>query len=572
MPHQSDGRWRMRTPEPPIRGDYRVNVLADKSFDATDALVLKYDPPHLITSPNVSYIPHFEPRTTSLRPRLNGKFGHDDYTEHPQVYHTSYPWVPCIRRKPQDLAARERHECFLLWDGEWAHQWQVYGGVFDSQGVMVVQEWDKLASVVNRITKRASMLKGDPSIPAVYYATLTALQSGLQRLRSYPMKLQDFVLQRAQVQRMSLDMDAMIAYQTVYAKRSRVSAVRFKADCDRMGAFTNNPTVADMLKRSGLPVWLIHNEESVPPGSVYIAAITDQWEAPVDVVEEEWFDMRAPSQFQQYVPYLSLGIVGHELECISLSRTMGRLYNDLVPFAIGDTTRITDDQLRHPFPTLSPASPTVSASASPARAISPVYSAFQDIIEPMDNSASVADDFSSAPYNPCVSACGQSRSRNKRFSSSGRRHDNITGGIAKKHPGDGLRVRQSKETAQFNRDKFAPCASDVYPVQLTEWTSALQAVDRSSKSPRLLPRERSGYMFQDPAFIASQAPQRRLHDITLWLAFRPSRMAQLLLPLESHPPPLWIAPHGVNSSGSHALMPTILAASQELPRMILFEQ
>ncbi|KAF7970090.1 hypothetical protein HWV62_25014 [Athelia sp. TMB] len=519
MSQRNDGRWRMRTPEPPVPGDYRVNALADKSFKATDAPVLKYDPPHLITSPNVTYIPHFNPHPTALRPRLNGKFGADDYTEHPQ---------------PRDLAARERHECYLLWDGDWAHQWHAYGGVFNSQGVMVAQEWDKLASVVMRIKQKAEMLNGDPSLPAVYYTTLTALGSGLQRLRSYPMTLQDFVLQRAQVQRMALDMDAMISYQTVYAKRCRVSGTRFKADADCMGAFTNNPTVADMLKRSGLPVWLIRNDESVPPGSVYIAAITDQWERLVEVVEEDWFDMRSPAQFQQYVPYTSLGVVGHELERMSLSRTMGRLYNNLVPFALGTATKITEDQMRHPFPTLSPSSPTRSATSPYSRAASPVFNAIEDPVYLTQSDDGIVEPSFTSCSTPGVSR----RARSRRFANNGRRSPNVTGGISKKHPNQGVRVRQSKEPAQFNRDKFAPCMSDVYPVQLEEWTSALQAVNRSCKSLRLLPRERSGYMFPDPAFIASQAPTRRLHDITLWLAFRPSQMGQLLLPIESHPPPL----------------------------------
>ncbi|KAF7968761.1 hypothetical protein HWV62_29354 [Athelia sp. TMB] len=539
------GRWRPTTPPTPIPGRYVVNVGHKTDFGASDALTLYYDDPFLITSPNVDFIPLFDHLTTELRPRLDGKFGMEDYCQHPQVYHPTYPWLPCIRRKPSLESDRERHEFWPLWQPRWATTWNVYGGVFNAQGIMNLQDWDILTSIVMRIKDHASSLHHDPMLPPVFHSTVTALLSGLERLCSYPMSLQDYVLQRAQVQRMALDVDAMVIYQTKFAKWGGVSSLRYKADLERMGAFTNNPTIAESLLRAGLPVWLVRDAASTPPNTFFVYSVQHGFHAPVDVIGEEWFDTRTPDQFRQYVPYDLLAVVGHEVARIVLSRTMGRLFTNLLPFAVGTAGALTEDQLRHPFPQLTPVSPVLAASS-----YQPPDQAYEDV---------------------------DSRVLHKAQTRRGATRGPRQGRVVKHQAGGASKMKILKVPSQLNRDKFGPCASDVYPVQLQEWNDALARVDRSRKSSTLLPKDQSGYMFPEPGLLAVQDPIRRRHSMTLWLAFRPSRMSQVLLPPESHPRLLesaswrqffWLARnHGHNPASTRALSPDEQRAMTALQQM-----
>lgn len=119
--------------------EYRANA-HPAGLSATDALHLALDFPHLITTPNATYIPIFEPEPCSLRPRIDGKFGMEDYTAHPQVFHIQYPWIPCIRRKPVDIADLERHEFWELWNPCWRDTFTPLNvHAFDGRGVM---EWN----------------------------------------------------------------------------------------------------------------------------------------------------------------------------------------------------------------------------------------------------------------------------------------------------------------------------------------------------------------------------------------------------------------------------------------------
>jgi hypothetical protein len=77
-----------------------ANLLYQDLVNSLDAVALVYDPPYVITSPNMRSIPllYFEPQP--LRARANGCLGLEDCWQHPQIWAEKFSWAPAILRKP----------------------------------------------------------------------------------------------------------------------------------------------------------------------------------------------------------------------------------------------------------------------------------------------------------------------------------------------------------------------------------------------------------------------------------------------------------------------------------------
>lgn len=296
----------------------------------------------MITTPNASYIPYFDSEVINLHPFGNGKYGRQDYTIHPQLYFDQYPWVPCITRRPSSEDQFMKHRLFHLWTDQHLHDWDVLPvHAFHARGTMQKDRWEVLARVVHAIEAVAEPL-AVLQPPPNFATTRTAMLASLQRLRHLPMTKRDFVLQKAQCQRLALDVDAMSTFlQRFHASNT---TIRASVDEDLMGCFTTNPAVVDKMLHRGIPVWFVRDPEDAPPGTIKVVRIASRFSQSPSIQEWEYLDYTLPEPDQVTHPFASVALVGHEVQRVTLLRTMGRHFTDLVRLPTGPAEVILADQ------------------------------------------------------------------------------------------------------------------------------------------------------------------------------------------------------------------------------------
>lgn len=271
-------------------------------------------------------------RVIELRPFCNGKFGRADYTNHPQLFFTQYPWVPCVARRPANEERFLQHRLYPLWDDGYLRDWEVLPvHAFHARGVMRQARWEDLARTVRHIDALAEPL-ALLQPPPTFATTRTAMLASLQRLRHLLMTKRDFVLQIGQCQRMALDVDAMCTFLQRF--HARDTTIRAAVDEDLMGCFTTNPAVADKMYHRGIPVWLVRDATEVPPGTVKVVRIAPRSSQSPGIYELDYSDCA----------FEPVALVRHELQRITLLRTMGRQFTDLVRLPAGPAEVITADQ------------------------------------------------------------------------------------------------------------------------------------------------------------------------------------------------------------------------------------
>ncbi|KZP02049.1 hypothetical protein FIBSPDRAFT_970583, partial [Athelia psychrophila] len=238
---------------PPSIHRHEINAHRSETLLGTDARTLYQPVGWLFTTPNASYVPVFKSEVIDLHPFSNGKYGLQDYTIHPQLFFSQYPWAPCVARRPVTEEQFMKHRLFHLWTNQHLHDWEVLPvHAFHARGVMNRRRWDDLARIVHAIDTLAEPLSLiQPPPPPTFATTRTAMLASLQRLLHLPMTKRNFVLQKAQCQRLALDVDAMCTFlQRFHASNTSIHA---PVDEDLMGCFTTNPAVVDKMVHRGIP-------------------------------------------------------------------------------------------------------------------------------------------------------------------------------------------------------------------------------------------------------------------------------------------------------------------------------
>lgn len=398
----------------------------------------------LFTTPNTSYIPFFTSTVIKLRPLCNGKYGLDDYSLHPQLFFTEYPWVPCIARRPRDQDRLEKHRLFQLWSDQPLNDWELLPvHAFHARGVMKGHLWEDLARTIKEIDVVAeSLSRLQP--PPTFATTRTAMFASLQRLRHLPMTKKDFVLQKAQCQRLAFDVDAMCTFLQRF--HTRDTTLRAHVDEELMGCFTTNPAVVDKMYHRGIPVWFVRRPRDVPPGTMKVVCIVQRNEQAPGIQEWDYQDSTLPVLERVTDPFETVAHVGHEVQRITLLRTMGRQFADLVRLPTGPPMVLSEDQQDLMDPTNHYASDFPVSSSTPMRlqTPSPSPSAALSALSPQ------AYSFQDYPDYPCSAPTPIPYRSPSPLGSRGSspaplqatRH--LPQGITKKKPKPRRRVQQSK--------------------------------------------------------------------------------------------------------------------------------
>jgi hypothetical protein len=127
-------------------------------------------------------------------------------------------------------------------------------------------------------------------VPPITLLMDFSMKSTLTRLRDCPMTFRDVVAQFADLQRVCLDLKAVLDFISTYEPCLQTNEPPpLAADMTLMGSFTSNLEIANKMYKCGIPVWLVRTREQLPP-SFKIRRIISYTDPPHDIVTNDWHD------------------------------------------------------------------------------------------------------------------------------------------------------------------------------------------------------------------------------------------------------------------------------------------
>ncbi|KAF7965185.1 hypothetical protein HWV62_45244 [Athelia sp. TMB] len=351
-----------------------------------------------------------------------------------------------------------------------------------------------------------------------------------------PMYRSDFVLQTAQCQRMALDVDAITMFLLrVQPRLSQTRVVPRAADHKLIGCFTNNPTIADLLYRGGVPFWLVRDVCDVPSGTLQVMHVVTSTHKSEYAVMDEYRDTEHPHPV--IAPLKTIGIFGHQVERIERQRTMGRMYNNLIAFEEGPVS-VSDDISPNPIQVSHIRTGIVSEDIVGSHLPGIPSGDGAQQLAPRARLQSVRWSDTTRCPNTSHTTIFSSTLVLQLLSWSFAIPPTVTRLIAAASSSRwcAKKVSQQKAAGQqgynVQGDIATPCQ------QGQTWYRALATVNRSLPIYKDLDKSDAGYMFPDPGLIASFEPDKQMQAITIWLAIRTARASQLHKPGYALPRPL----------------------------------
>ncbi|EDR08573.1 uncharacterized protein LACBIDRAFT_326715 [Laccaria bicolor S238N-H82] len=223
----------------------------------------KGDPPSwwVITTPNAGYILTAPIGIRHIQAKVDGHFGLDDRTLHPQMYIKSSEYICCI-----PICDQSRH---MLWWTPNPEDCPIIPNSPFSVTIHVLKPelLNGYKDLCNKYVGLIGKCEGRDCSPLAGLL-VTAMCQALNRLRSFGMTYKEILLAIAEFQRAVLDIHAWINFVDVYQPRlfpSPNGVVKYEANQKLMGAFTEKVQVAQQLQAMGIPVWLIRPSFHILP-------------------------------------------------------------------------------------------------------------------------------------------------------------------------------------------------------------------------------------------------------------------------------------------------------------------
>ncbi|KAF7984932.1 hypothetical protein HWV62_9845 [Athelia sp. TMB] len=502
-----------------------------------DAMVLHHRPPWVLTSPNLTELPFIDLGYSELRARADGRWGSEDYTRVPQVYSESYPWLPCVPRRPPDI---NNSPHWVLWaDVRTSDHVPFPGSAFGFTGILD----ESLHAILSRKLQEIHQITMD-GVPGggmkpCMVAAADAMLATVRRLRALPMSYRDLVLQWTQAQRLALDLLAMRAYYEHISKRMLQRDEVWPLAHDMMGCFTMSPTIAENMFYAGIPVTFLRNDLHVPPSSIRVRRIaTTATVLPPHVVTTHWTDKlcvcfdNGPSSSWR----------------VQMSRPHGRYFEDLPALPRPAAQEPNVD----PFLPRAPSLPTSTAHV--AQASTPQHDDVSSLVVTTRMRAPPAQPLPPALVAICAGESPTSTTLSAAKTSSVTVRTRVLAGRVTKSPATKLsvqpgsrrdRLRAIRAHPQFmsnppppkpslpkptNRDKWILAVGGIMPPQCLAWSAAKQRVNRQVKVTECIPKERAGLMYPDPSYINAIQPANRAAAMAAWLSIRGARCGQMAYP------------------------------------------
>jgi hypothetical protein len=182
-----------------------------------------------------------------------------DRTLHPQYYVTGFEYFCCIPRCPSD----NKDPLAIMWFTPQEPNISLVPGVAFDVFIGTLNKVHMLGfqKHIDKLIRRAreyEKVGGHAEMLSILETTVSHIYS---KLESTGMVLKQIVGTITELQRLCLDMYAWLDYMTIYYPHLFPTAEQRKihhdVDLTRMGAFTEEVSIADQLLMMGLPVWLI---------------------------------------------------------------------------------------------------------------------------------------------------------------------------------------------------------------------------------------------------------------------------------------------------------------------------
>ncbi|EPS93352.1 hypothetical protein FOMPIDRAFT_1136313 [Fomitopsis schrenkii] len=212
----------------------------------------------IVTTANASWMPEFPVASSEQScTRVDGRWGAQEYTVWPQLYHPRVVHHCCIPCKG-DATPVLHFDASALWDAftpeHW--EWDVDCGIPD----LGLLNAGRLRVLANCATSVMEHFKGcgcsdrDRKFGTHLAATI---RQGIDRLRVLPTWRTNTLALAAHVQRLSLELCGLIVLYNVVQPRIKNPSYIAKRPLPICGAFTADAGTAKGLHRLGVPVWFI---------------------------------------------------------------------------------------------------------------------------------------------------------------------------------------------------------------------------------------------------------------------------------------------------------------------------
>lgn len=245
---------------------------------------------HIITSPNMPWVPDVQWQTSAVALCHDMRFGRDDYVLWPQWHHEKYPYLAAIPRPPRPGGASPYAR---MWYTPSVSDFVMAQGPAEDRRPGYVHKGfeeeladlrDGLLRDVQRILEWLSAAQDGTHKSSRLRTASTCLRHSWAILTSYGGTFDEKRLELAEFQRSWLELKGMVNYlewerEATQHPGPTAQPIRLK-DC--IGCVVDNALIAMGLFEMGIPLWFVRDKMSVLQGEVYIQQATSRAMKPGD--------------------------------------------------------------------------------------------------------------------------------------------------------------------------------------------------------------------------------------------------------------------------------------------------
>ncbi|THU90467.1 hypothetical protein K435DRAFT_864266 [Dendrothele bispora CBS 962.96] len=205
-----------------------------------------------------------------MRMRKDFRFGLDDYVQWPQKWDRSLCHLACILRVPSD-----DHPWSLMWWTPTSEYFVLERSCFTTGlGRLQLARSMEIRKIARELLERSDMFcrthKNETEVSLAVQLG-RQLSDRLNRLEFITVSYRQMCTLVASVQRLFLELHALLEYCDVYKPRMEGSVATVSTPAAVIGAFTWDLDDATLLFRAGIPFWFIHSHTDI--GRVAVSSL-----------------------------------------------------------------------------------------------------------------------------------------------------------------------------------------------------------------------------------------------------------------------------------------------------------
>ena len=214
----------------------------------------------VVTTPNAEWVPEFAVAHSEITTFSDGRWGRHEYSRWPQQFTREAFHIHCIPSKAREDGPRE-----ILWRTLSVGDWKADDCGVPGLGFLDKHLQDGLAQEASECIDRfletldSMNCEGWKDIGRFLWV---CLRHTVDRLRSIPALPAVIISLAAHVQRLTLELYGLLEWLKVVFKRVKSAEDYAWPVLEVVGAYTGDPSVAQMLHRAGVPVWLEHQNNT----------------------------------------------------------------------------------------------------------------------------------------------------------------------------------------------------------------------------------------------------------------------------------------------------------------------